>query len=48
MVLESIIDPFKAEKKPWEMFFIGIFYSSLAVILSLWIFRDYATRASSP
>jgi len=43
MVLESIINPFKAERKPWEMFFIGVLYSSMGIILSLWIFRDQAS-----
>lgn len=43
MVFESLISPIKAEKKPWEMFFIGIIYSSVAVIISLFIFRDYAS-----
>lgn len=40
MVLESILNPFSAEKKPWEMFFIGFAYSSIAVAMSLWIFKD--------
>ncbi len=39
MVFESLLSPIKAEKKPWELFFMGAFYSSLAIILSLWIFR---------
>lgn len=43
MVLESIIDPLKAEKSPWEMFFIGILYSSVAILFSLWIFRQYSS-----
>lgn len=43
MVFESLINPIKAEKKPWEMFFVGLVYSSVAVILSLFIFRDYAS-----
>jgi len=43
MVLESLINPRKAEGKPWETFFIGMIYSSVAVFLSLWIFRDYAS-----
>ena len=43
MVLESIINPLKAEKKPWEMFFIGFLYSSVGIFLSLWIFRDQAS-----
>ncbi len=43
MVLESIINPLKAEKKPVTMFFIGAIYSSVALFLGLWIFRDYAS-----
>ncbi|MDP7244231.1 MAG: stage II sporulation protein M [Flavobacteriales bacterium] len=40
MVLESLLNPLKAEKRPWEMFFIGFIYSSIAVLMSLWIFKD--------
>ena len=43
MVLESLLNPLKAERKPWEMFFIGFLYSSIAILLSLWIFRDQAS-----
>lgn len=43
MVLESIINPLKAEKKPWEMFFIGFLYSSVGIALSMWIFKDQAS-----
>jgi len=43
MVFESLVNPKKAEKKPWKMFFIGLFYSSIAVLLSIWIFRDHAS-----
>lgn len=39
MVLESLLFPLKAEKKPWEMFFIGFLYSSVAIFLALWIFE---------
>ncbi len=42
MVLESLITPWKAEKHPWEMFFLGFLYTSVAMALSLWIFKDYA------
>lgn len=42
MVLESIMNPFKAEKKPWELFFLGIAYSILALMLSLWVFEEQA------
>ncbi|MBU90728.1 hypothetical protein CMO94_04250 [Candidatus Woesearchaeota archaeon] len=43
MVLESLLNPLKAEKRPWEMFFLGFVYSSIAVMLSLWIFKDQAS-----
>lgn len=36
-----ILGPRKAERRPWEMFFVGLFYASLAVLLVNWIFaRD--------
>ncbi|MDP7141127.1 MAG: stage II sporulation protein M [Candidatus Woesearchaeota archaeon] len=43
MVLESLLNPLKAEKKPWEVFLLGFLYSSIAVFLSLWIFERYAS-----
>ncbi|MFH0867787.1 MAG: stage II sporulation protein M [Candidatus Woesearchaeota archaeon] len=43
MVLESLLNPLSAEKKPWEMFFIGFLYSSIAILLSLWIFKDQSS-----
>ena len=43
MVLESLITPITAEKKPWRMFFFGFLFSSLALVLSLWVFRTYAS-----
>jgi uncharacterized membrane protein SpoIIM required for sporulation len=43
MVLESLINPFTAEKRPWEMFFIGLLYNTIAIFLSLWIFYDHAS-----
>lgn len=43
MVLESIISPEKAENKPWETFFIGFAYMTVAIVLSLWIFEDEAS-----
>jgi len=42
MVLESLLNPLKAEKKPGEVFFLGFLYSSIAVLLSLWIFEKHA------
>ena len=40
MVLESLMTPEGAERKPWLMFLMGILYSSVAVIISLSIFQD--------
>lgn len=42
MVLEGLINPLNAEKKPWELFFIGLIYSSVALLLSFWIFEQHA------
>ena len=39
-MLEMLISPQKAERKPWEMFFIGLFYASLAILLVNWIFSQ--------
>ena len=43
MVVESLIFPLKAEKKPWEMFFLGFLYTTIGIILSLWIFMDQSS-----
>jgi uncharacterized membrane protein SpoIIM required for sporulation len=43
MVFESLINPIKAEKRPWEMLFIGVIYSSFAILLSLFIFMEDAS-----
>ena len=43
MVLEAIISPLTAEKRPWHMLFIGALYSSVAIIISLLLFRPYAS-----
>ena len=43
MVVESLLFPVKAEKNPWEMFFIGFLYASIGIFLSLWIFRSQAS-----
>lgn len=43
MVLESLITPKGAERHPLTMFLFGILYSSIAIFLGLWIFRDQAS-----
>jgi uncharacterized membrane protein SpoIIM required for sporulation len=37
-MLEMIINPKKAERNPWEMFFVGAFYATVSLILVTWIF----------
>lgn len=43
MVLEALVKPWTAEARPLNMFLYGFFYASIAVILSLWIFREQAS-----
>lgn len=43
MVFESLMTASTAEKRPWIMFFMGIVYSSIAIFLSLWIFKDQSS-----
>ncbi len=41
MVLELLMNPFKAERKPWELFFVGAVYSSVAILLSMFVFKEH-------
>ena len=43
MVLESLATPEKAEKKPWDLLFIGVMYAAIALFLAVWVFRDEAS-----
>jgi uncharacterized membrane protein SpoIIM required for sporulation len=38
-MLESLINPKKAEKGPWKMFFIGLLYASLSLLLVHFLFK---------
>ncbi len=42
MVLESLVNPRCAEKRPWELFFIGLLYASVAIFFSIHIFDALA------
>ena len=37
-MFEMLINPAKAEKRPWEMLLIGAFYATISLILTEWIF----------
>src|SRR3989344_4689542 len=41
-MLEMLINPKKAERRSWEMLFVGFFYSSLSLLLVNWIFAKDA------
>ncbi len=43
MVLESLTSVERAEKSPWDLFFIGAMYASIAVFLAIWIFKEEAS-----
>ncbi len=39
-MLETLIKPKEAEKGPWKMFFIGLIYASLSLLLVHWFFPN--------
>ncbi len=39
-MLELLISPKRAEREPWELFFVGLFYASLSILLTKWVFGD--------
>ncbi len=41
-MLESLINPKRVEKGPWKMFFIGMLYASLSLLLVHWFFSGDA------
>ena len=46
MVIESLLYPVKVERRPWQMFFMGLLYNTIAVFLALWIFNKQASFAA--
>ena len=42
MVLESLGQPVRLEKKPSELFFLTFSYCIIAILLSIWVFPQYA------
>jgi len=43
MVLESLTNPIRAEKRPIQMAILGFLYANVAIMLSLWIFYEYSS-----
>ena len=43
MVLEALENPEHAEKNPKNMFFYGLLYTSIAILISYWVFPDQSS-----
>jgi uncharacterized membrane protein SpoIIM required for sporulation len=47
-MIEMIIRPKRAQRHPWEMFFVGLFYASISFLLVSFVFRkDFVLREGS-
>jgi uncharacterized membrane protein SpoIIM required for sporulation len=38
IMIELLMKPKRAERRPWEMFFVGAFWASVSLILVTWVF----------
>lgn len=41
-MFEMLLNPRRSQRRPWELLFVGLFYASLAILLSHWIFSGDA------
>lgn len=46
-MLEAIINPKKSEKGPWKMFFVGLIYASLSLLLVHWFFGSDSSLSNA-
>jgi uncharacterized membrane protein SpoIIM required for sporulation len=46
-MLESLINPKKAERRPWKMFFVGILYASVSLLLAHFLFSNDAVLSKA-
>jgi uncharacterized membrane protein SpoIIM required for sporulation len=46
-MLESLVNPKSAEKRPWKMLFIGMLYASLSLLLVHFLFKNDAILSKS-
>lgn len=44
-MLKILFNTKKAQRHPFEIFFLGLIYSSISILFSLWVFSDYASIA---
>ena len=43
MVLEAILNPAAAKKRPYETFFLGALYATIGLFLGYWVFKDFSS-----
>ena len=43
MVLESLVNPIKAERRPASLIMYGFFFNTVAILLSIWVFGQNAS-----
>ncbi len=43
MVLEALVNPITAERKPWETYLMGIVYASVAIFISITLFQEFSS-----
>ncbi len=47
-MLEMLIKPKRAERKSWELFFVGLFYASVSFLLTMFVFgKDFVLKEGS-
>ena len=47
-MLEMLVKPKKAERRPWELFFVGLFYASVSLLLVTFVFgKDSVLKEGS-
>ncbi|MBT6956632.1 hypothetical protein HN997_05105, partial [archaeon] len=47
-MIEMLVKPKKAERHPWELFFVGLFYASVSLLLVTFVFgKDSVLREGS-
>ncbi|MDA3836633.1 MAG: stage II sporulation protein M [Nanoarchaeota archaeon] len=42
-MIDILFNAKKAERHPWEMMFIAIFYSSISILVGTWVFPEYTS-----
>jgi len=44
-MFKLLFNPQKAERHPFEIFFLGLIYSSISILFSIWVFPEYSSIA---